>query len=127
MKDCIISYKKSGLNNILLSKKNKSLIDNFLNYCKITACDSSIVKIRGKILLIADTFEKDLDKINQKDLESFLILLNNSELAIATKNDIKKNLKRFIKRNYKDWSSKFNGIILSSFVLEECSFTSLEF
>ncbi len=111
MKNCIISYKKSGLNNVSLSKKNKTLIDDFLNYCKITACDSSIVKIRGKIILIADTFGKDLDKLTIKDLEKFLILLNKSELAIATKNDIKKNLKRFIKRNYPDWSSKFNGLM----------------
>ncbi len=111
MKSQIISYKKSGLTNVSLSNRNKILIEDFLNYCKITACDSSIIKIRGKIILIADTFEKDLDKITQKNLESFLILLNNSELAIATKNDIKKNLKRFIKRNYKDWSSKFNGLM----------------
>ncbi len=111
MKDSIISYKKYGLNNVSLSSKNETLIEDFLNYCKITACDSSILKIKGKIRLIADTFEKDLDKLIQKDLESFLILLNNSELAIATRNDIKKTLKRFIKRNYKDWSSKFNGLM----------------
>ena len=111
MKEMIISYKKEGLNSVALSKKNKTLIDDFLNYCKITACDSSIVKIRGKIILIADTFEKDLDKLTQKNLESFLILLNNSDLAIATKNDIKKTLKRFIKRNYPNWSSEFNGLM----------------
>lgn len=111
MKNKIQSYKKNGLSTIKLSKRNEMLIKDFLSYCKITACDSSIVKIKGKIRLIADTFEKDLDKITMKNLEAFLVLLNNSELAIATKNDIKKTLKRFIKRNYKDWSSKFNGLM----------------
>lgn len=111
MKTEIISYRKNGLNNVVLSRRNKVLINDFLDYCKITACDSSIMKIRGKIILIADTFEKDLDKLTMKDLEKFLILLNKSDLAIATKNDIKKTLKRFIKRNYLNWSSRFNGLM----------------
>lgn len=111
---CMIkNYKGENLELISkkFSKKNQELIVDFLKYCGITAGDSSLVKVRNKIILIVDTIKKDLDKLNLEDIRNFLALLNKSELAIATKNDIKKTLKRFLKWKYNDWSSKFNGLL----------------
>ncbi len=109
MKEAILNYRGQGINQVKLSKKNNEMIEEFLNDCKITASDNSIVKIRNKIILIADSFEKDLNKLTLNDVKGFLIILNKSDKAIATKNDIKKVLKRFIKSNYKDWSEKFEN------------------
>lgn len=112
MKDSIPNCKGLSIESLLntLSKKNQSLIKDFLKYCSITASDTSITKIQGKIVLIADTLNKPLDNLNLKDIQNFLILLNKSNFAISTKNDFKKILKRFIKWNYKDYSSRFGDL-----------------
>ena len=92
------------------SASNKRLIKEFIEYCKITAGDNSIKKIHSKIILIADTFQKELNNLSLEDVRAFLVLLNQSDKATATKNDIKKILKRFIKWNYPNWSLKFNQL-----------------
>jgi integrase len=94
----------------LKTQHNKDIITDFLKYCRITAGDSSILKIQGKIILITDTIKKDLDKLTLEDIRDFLTLLNKSSKAIATKNDIKKTLKRFLRWKYTDWSSRFNQL-----------------
>jgi integrase len=108
----IKDYKKVLLDSVYdnLSKKNKTLITDFLKYCQITAGDSSIVKIRNKIILIADTLNKDLEQLTLEDVREFLVALTKCNKAIATKNDTKKVLKRFIRWKFKDWSSKFNQL-----------------
>lgn len=105
------SYKNITLESVYntLSFGNKKLVDDFLNYCKITAGESSIKKIYGAIVQIADVFEKPLDKLDLEDLRKFLALLNSSNRSIETQNDIKKILKRFLRWKYKDWSLRFDG------------------
>jgi integrase len=108
----IRDYKGESLDSVLkgLSKKNKDLIADFLKYCQITAGASSIVKIRNKIIVIADTIHKDLDSLTLENVRDFLVSLNKCNRAIATKNDTKKTLKRFLRWKYPDWSSKFNQL-----------------
>jgi len=95
-------YKKQTL-------ENRKIIDSFIEYCKISAGDSSIVKIYGKIVQICDIFNKNLNEIVLEDLRKFLALLNNSGRKTETSNDIKKVLKRFLKWKFKDWNKRFNG------------------
>jgi len=108
----IKDYKKLKMEDILSSftEHNKKIIQDFLKYCKITAGDSSIVKITNKIVVITDTIQKDLDKLSLEDVREFLALLNKSPKAIATKNDIKKVFKRFLKWKYPNWSLKFKEL-----------------
>ena len=103
------SYKGTTLEAVkaMLSPINRQLIDDFLKYCEITAGDSSIRKISSKIIQIADILEKSLASIELSDLRAFLRLLNRSDRAIETQNDIKKVLKRFLKWQYEDWSKRF--------------------
>lgn len=103
------SYKNITLESVYntLSFGNKKLVDDFLNYCKITAGESSIKKIYGVIVQSVDVFEKPLDKLDLEDLRKFLALLNSSNRSIETQNDIKKILKRFLRWKYKDWSLRF--------------------
>lgn len=112
MKKEILDYKKQTMKEVFESfpKQTKNEINDFLKYCSISASDNSIKKISNKIILIADTFEKPLNQLTLENLREFLILLNKNAKATATKNDIKKTLKRFLKWKYKDWSSKFNGL-----------------
>lgn len=112
MRKDILNYKSKGIEVVFnsLSKNNQNLLNKFMDYCKITASDSSMIKIKNKIVLITDTIQKDMDKLILEDVRSFLIVLNKSEKAIATKNDIKKILKRFIRFKYKNWSLKFNQL-----------------
>ena len=90
------------------SDKNQKIIDNFLKYCGITACESSLKKIHSKIIQIADVLDKSLFEINLTDIREFLRLLNLSGRAIETQNDLKKTLKRFLRWQYKDWSERFD-------------------
>lgn len=96
-------YKKQTLDN-------RKIIDAFIEYCRISAGDSSIKKIFGKIVQICDIFNKNLNEITLEDLRKFLALLNNSGRATETSNDIKKILKRFLKWKFKDWNKRFNGL-----------------
>jgi integrase len=113
MRKAIIDYTNQNMNDVVLtlSKHNQALIKDFLEYCKITAGDNSIKKISNKIVLIGDTFEEELDKLTLENVRAFLVILNQDKKAIATKNDIKKVLKRFIKWKYPNWSLKFNQLL----------------
>jgi len=103
------SYKNITLDKVFdrLPLNNQKVITSFLRYCEITAGKHSIIKIKGKIVQIADILNKPLDSLELEDVREFLALINQSSLAIATKNDTKKTLKRFLKWKYKNWSSKF--------------------
>lgn len=93
-----------------LSEHNQKIIIKFIEYCSITACSSSLKKHRAKIIQIADIFGKDLDKFTLDEVRKFLALLNHSGRATATRNDIVKTLKRFIRFQYKDWNKKFDSL-----------------
>lgn len=112
MRKSISNCKGKSIDYVLnsLTRKNQEIIKDYLNYCRITASDTSITKIKGKVVLIADTINKPLDSLTLKDIQTFLVLLNGSNLAISTKNDFKKILKRFIKWMYKDHSLRFGDL-----------------
>ena len=110
MKNKYPDYRKNKLLDVKkkLPKETQKLIDEFLEYCKITAGLGSILKIESKIIQIADILEKPLNDLSLKDLQEFLVLLNRSGRSIETQNDTKKIFKRFLRWKYKDWSKKFN-------------------
>jgi integrase len=91
---------------LCLQPKDEKFLDDFLNYCRITAGAKKIKNIERIMLQIYDVMGNsyffDLEKLRR-----FLALLNHSDKLISTQNDIKKILKRFIKWHYKDWNKKF--------------------
>lgn len=91
------------------TKVNQKIINDFLEYCKISAGESSIKKIFLKIVQICDIIGKNLNKIKLEDMRKFLVLLNQSNRATDTTNDTKKVLKRFLKWKYEDWEKRFNN------------------
>jgi len=93
-----------------LSKNNQKIITDFLTYCRTEAKESTLEKYRIKLIQIAFLIEKPLDNLNLIDITKFLALLNFSDLATDTRNDIKKILKRFLKWKYDDWNIRFKGL-----------------
>ena len=89
---------------------DKKLIEDFLIFCGGTGGRTTIRKYRSVITKICDVFGGDLNKIDLKRLREFLNILNQSDLLPPTKNEIRKVLKRFLKENYDDWSSRFRGL-----------------
>jgi len=85
-----------------LTPKNKLILSNFIEECSINAGVDKLKKIERCIIQFYDIIEKDLDKINKKDVDSFLILLNHSDRSFWYKNEIKIYLKRFLLWKYKD-------------------------
>jgi integrase len=85
-------------------------IDEFINYCGITATGRTLYKIENKIKQIDKFYEGKLNNLKLKDLHRFLSYLNKKGIANSTKNDFLKVFKRFLKWKYKDWSKRFDDL-----------------
>lgn len=82
-------------------------INDFLEYCGISATASTLKKIRIKIVAVDRYFDNNLDNLKIKDIHSYLSNLNKKDYATSTKNDFIKVFKRFLKWKYKDWNERF--------------------
>lgn len=86
-------------------------IENFLKYCSITACESSLKKIEYKMKIVENFFKGNLNNLSLVKVRNFLAWLNReSGFATATKNDCIKVLKRFLKWKYTDWNKRFEEL-----------------
>jgi integrase len=84
--------------------------EKFLEYCGITAGESSLRKVKYKIAIVNRFYKNKTDNLKLEDVRSFLSWLNKSDYAKGTKNDIIKIFKRFLKWKYKDWNIRFNEL-----------------
>jgi len=109
MKNTYPNYNGKGVASVRneLPKKEKIVLANFLNYCRITAGERKIKQIERIMLQIYDVMEISYSAITIKDLRDFLSVLNQSDKMVETQNDIKKVLKRFLKWFYQDWNKRF--------------------
>jgi integrase len=89
---------------------DKILFNKFLVFCSVSGGKTTTKKYSSVLTKIIDVFDGDMLKIDLERLRSFLSVLNESDLLPATKNEIKKVLKRFLKENYDDWSLRFKGL-----------------
>jgi integrase len=85
-----------------LSDEDKNILDEFCSFCRVSASEKRVKeKIRTYMLQIRDLIEKPYDKWTLKDIQGFMILLNDCDKTEWTKNDIKKILRRFLRWKYK--------------------------
>lgn len=94
-----------------MSSKNKKIIDNFIDYVKINSKSKSRLKgVENKLIQIYIVLEKSLNNITLNDVESLMRILNHTEkIGEISKNEIKGTLKRFLKRQYSNWFTRFNN------------------
>lgn len=112
MKETFPKYNQGDLNYIekTISQNDKKILDKFIIFCGSTAGERKRNNIRKVMIKIIDVLETPLDRITLEKLRLFLNVLKDSELAPATKNEIKKHLKRFLKEFYPDWSKRFKEL-----------------
>ena len=108
MKNKYPNYKGKRVNDIkkALKPRDKNILNDFLNYCRITAGEKKVGNIERIMLQVYDVMSDSLS-FNLDRLRSFLAVLNQSDKLSSTQNDIKKTLKRFLKWYYKDWNERF--------------------
>lgn len=85
-----------------MSKGNLKILNDFSEYCRATASEEKVKKIRRIFTQLYDVTEKDLNKQNKESIAGFLAVLNNSDRSTPTKNEMKSYLKKFLKWYYKD-------------------------
>lgn len=91
-----------------LSKVNQKLINDFLKYCQISSVhDKTQDKIKRKIVCFADVVEEDLSKFNLDKLRELIPIINKSDKSKDYKDDLLKQIKRFLKWKFEDWSIRF--------------------
>lgn len=113
MKKSIPSYDKHSpeKENIYrkLSKINKKMIDKQVLSWSATAGKDKVEQKRKNLIKFADVVEKGLDKIDNNTYVKVAVLIKNSNLNEATKNDLRKHIKEFLRNNYDDWYKRFNN------------------
>lgn len=110
MKNTIPSYKKVLTEDLYnkLPISEKRVVDEYLNYLKMKMNDESIQTRRRNLLHFRDVCQINFSDIDLKALRGFLLLLNQADYTNITKNEIKTQLKRFLRWKFKDWSKRFD-------------------
>jgi len=95
-----------------LKKVSIETIKEYLQYRQARGVSSKrkLADIRRTIIQFHYIFQKDYNKIELKDLREYLALLNTSYLTQSTKNNIKIDLKNFLKFLFKDWNDRFSNL-----------------
>jgi len=113
MKKCIPRYDKHNREQEQiyqeLSKKDKQIIDKIVLSWKATAGINKVMQKRKNLIKIADILGSGLDKINNETYLRLAGLINQSDLADSTKNDLRKHLVEFLRSYYEDWFKIFNN------------------
>ena len=103
-------YRKVNISSIKVTPTNRKIIDSFLIDVRGSAGESRTKNIERIMIQTCDVTQTPLNKWDYSVLSKFLALLNKSDKANHTKNDIKKAVKRFLKFYYEDWNKRFRGL-----------------
>jgi len=114
MKKGFQDYTGKDLWNIKLKPKDEDIIKKFLKDVEGSAGSKRTKNIHRIMIQVCDITQAPLDKWDYDTLSSFLSILNKSDKANHTKNDIKKALKRFLKFYYEDWEKRFKKLKFES-------------
>lgn len=93
-----------------LSSKEKTLLKEYLEYRQARGITSKtrLQDVRRFIIQLKRIIQKDYDALNLQDLRAFLVLLNKSSMSDFYKNNVKADMKNFLKYVFKDWSLRFS-------------------
>jgi len=96
-----------------LSKKERDDIEEYIKYrqARGVSSKSGVQEIRRQIIHFRFIIKENINHFDLKKLRDFLALLTSTKkLSQHTKNEIKINLKNFLKWKFKDWSIKFSEL-----------------
>lgn len=82
--------------------KNEEALNGFLKKCSITASEKKVKKIEKLLVQFFDVTEIPLIKQTKESVDSFLVVLNNSDKSYWTQDELKVYIKQFLKWYYKD-------------------------
>jgi integrase len=99
-------YKQGDLDKAekKLSPEDKEVLNNFLKKCSITAGEKKVLHIKKLIIQLVDVTQTFLTKQTKSTIESYLVLLNQSDKSYWTKDELKTYIKQFLLWYYKDFS-----------------------
>lgn len=113
MKDKYPTFNRGELKKIFsdFPEREKKKIEEYVRYRAISVTSEEKLKdIRRNIAQFKFIIRKELDSINLNDLRDFLTLLNQSDRTDEGKNNLKIDLKNFLRWAYKDWSERFDEL-----------------
>lgn len=104
------SYKKGEVSKIFdkFSNKDKQEIEEYLKYRQArSSISQNKLKDIKRVIIQFKHIIGDYNSLTLKELRNYLALLNTSDKTAYTRNDIKVNIKSFLKWKFKDWSKRF--------------------
>lgn len=96
-----------------LSKAEKQELEDYTKYrqARGISTENPLLEARRHVIHLRYILQEKLDKLDLKKLREYLALLTSAKnLSPHTKNDIKINIKNFLRWKFKDWSIKFNEL-----------------
>ncbi len=92
-----------------LSKKNKSILDDYKKECLEGCSQDKALDMQRNILKLHLTLQKDFIDINLEQAKIFMQILKDSKLSDSAKNDINAHVLRLLRMIHKDWSERFDN------------------
>ncbi len=92
-----------------LSSGEKYILNNFRDKILVNASEERAKAGIRELLRFRVIVRKPLNKLEIKDLQNFITLLNSCDFAEYTKEKIKSFIHTFLKWYYKDWSVRFDN------------------
>ena len=96
-----------------LSKQEKQELEDYVKYrqARGITTDNPLNEARRHVIHLRYILKEKIDNLDLKKLREYLALLTATKnLSAHTKNDIKINIKNFIKWKFKDWSNRFDEL-----------------
>jgi len=95
-----------------LPQNEKEMLKDYLAYRKARGIttETTISDIRRYVLHMRYILEKDIRKMDLREMRNLLAVINTSWLSGYAKNDLKTDLKNLLKYLFTDWSSKFANL-----------------
>lgn len=115
MKDKYPKFEQGQIEKVFskLSKNEKEDLKDYVAYrqARGITTQNPLKESRRHVIQLRFILEKPINQMSLKDLRSYLALLSETNnLMPHTKNDIKINIKNFLKWKFKDWSARFGNL-----------------
>jgi integrase len=85
-----------------LNTEDRRTLEEYLNFCRLTAGEDKVQQRRRYVIQFRDIAEVPYDRFDRKTVEGIYLLIKNSDREDVGKNEAIKNLKRLVNWKFKD-------------------------